>query len=98
MALMSAIGAGSTISLSWLQPAAVVMLFISVSALFIRARSRRGYGPFILGFIAAVSLYLFKFNLNYDPGVYLSGATLLGASILNTRERRPSAGNARCNC
>jgi hypothetical protein len=98
MALMSAIGAGSTISLSWLQPVSVAMLLISVSALFIRARSRRGYGPFILGFVAAASLYLFKFSLNYDPGIYLSGATLLGASIWNTRERRRPAGNVHCDC
>jgi hypothetical protein len=98
MALMSAIGAGSAISVSWLQPAAVAMLFVSVSALFVRARSRRGYGPFILGFVAAGSLYLFKFSLNYDPGVYLSGATLLGASIWNTREKRQPAGNVHCDC
>lgn len=98
MALMSAIGAGSTISSSWLQPAALAMLLISVSALLLRARSRRGYGPFILGFVAAVSLYLFKFSLNYDPGVYLSGATLVGASIWNSLPKRQASANVHCDC
>lgn len=95
---MSAVGAGSTISSVWLQPAALAMLLISVSALLVRARRRGGYGPFILGFVAAVSLYLFKFSLNYDPGVYLSGATLVGASIWNTLPKRQAAANVHCDC
>jgi hypothetical protein len=83
MALMSAVGVGSTINLYWLQPLAIALLLFSVSALFLGARRRQGYGPFIAGLFAAIAIYFSKFTLNYDIGVYLGGVTLLGASIWN---------------
>ena len=83
MALMSAVGAGSIISSSWLQPVAIILLFLSVSTLFVLSHRRHSYGPFVLGLAAAVLIYVFKFKLNRDLGVYLSGAMLVGASIWN---------------
>src|SRR5262245_43330232 len=83
MALMSALGVGSTINSSWLQPVAIALLLLSVSALYMGARRRQGYRPFFLGLFAAIALYFSKFKLNYDIGVYLGGVTLLGASIWN---------------
>ena len=81
MALVSALGAGSVINASWSQPLAAVFLFLPVSFLLARARRRHGYGPFFLGLIAAIAIFLCKFRLNYDIGVYLGGAILLGASV-----------------
>jgi hypothetical protein len=83
MALMSAVGAGSIISSRWLQPVAIALLFVSMVTLFVLSRLKHSYGPFVLGLAAAVLIYLFKFKLNYDLGVYLSGAVLIGASIWN---------------
>ena len=83
MALMSAVGAGSVISSSWLQPVAITLLFVSAATLFVLSRRKQSYGPFVLGLAAAVLIYLFKFKLNQDLGVYLSGALLVGASIWN---------------
>jgi hypothetical protein len=99
LALMSALGVGSVINSAWLQPLAVALLFLSVSMLLGRARRRGGYGPFMLGLLAAGAIYLNKFILNYDPGVYLSGATLISASIWNTLpKRRRATTDTRCHC
>jgi hypothetical protein len=53
VALTSALGVGPVINSDWLQPLAVALLFLSLSALLVRARRRGGYGPFILGLAAA---------------------------------------------
>lgn len=98
MALMSAVGAGSSISSSWLQPLTVALLLFSVSALFVRARRLRRYVPFSLGLLAAVAIYLCKFRFNYEVGVYLSAATLLVASIWNVLSEQPATDDARCRC
>lgn len=97
MALMGALGVTSAINSEWLQPLAVTLLLLSVGALFVRARRRHGYGPFFAGFVAALAMYLCKFEFNYDLGVYLSGAALLGASIWNALPKRRASG-AQCHC
>lgn len=98
MALMSALGVGSFISSTWLQPLAVTLLLISVATLFARARRLRIYGPLYLGLAASIVIYLCKFTLDYDPGVYLGGAALLAASIWNAMPKRSSGHDARCRC
>ena len=98
MALMSALGVGSTINSDWMQPLAVILLITSVTALAIRARRRGGYGPFVIGLIAATAMYVFKFKLNYDLGAYMSATTLVGASIWNARQKRRVDVNTKCHC
>jgi hypothetical protein len=98
LALMSALGVGSVINSNWLQPLVVALLFLPVSVLLAGARYRRGYGPFFLGLVAAIAMYLCKFRLNYDVGVYLSGATLLGASLWNIAPKHQAADDIQCDC
>jgi mercuric ion transport protein len=98
IALMSALGVGSAINSNWLQPLVVALLFLPVTVLLAGARRRRGYGPFFLGLVAAIAMYLCKFRLNYDVGVYLSGATLLGASVWNIVPKHQAADNIQCHC
>ena len=98
LALMSALGIGSTVNSAWLQPLAAGLLFLLLSVLLVRAHRRRVYGPLCLGVVAAVVLYLSKFRLNNDVGVYLSGATLIGASIWNARPPREAANETQCQC
>lgn len=97
MALMSALGVSTTINSNWLQLLALALLFLSVSLLIMRAR-RRSYGPFCLGLVAAVAIYLSKFRLNYDLGVYLSCVALVGASIWNALPQREARDNTQCQC
>jgi hypothetical protein len=96
MGLMSALGVSSTINADWLRPLAIVFLLLPVVALIIRARRFGGYGPFLLGAVAASAMYICKFELSYDPGVYLSGVALVSASLWNAR--RKSRDKVRCRC
>ena len=96
-ALMSAVAAGPAISFRFLHPAAVVFLFMSVLASFLRARLRRAFGPFYLTIVAALLMYLSKFRLNYDPGVYVSAGILFIAVIWNALPVR-DANAVECDC
>jgi hypothetical protein len=95
IAVMGGLGAASTIHLRWLQPLAIALLFSSLLALFLRSRRRSGYGPFLLGLIAGVAMYEFKFVLDSGVGVSLSAVTLFGSSIWSslqppTAEQNPA--------
>ena len=98
MAVMGALGVSSTINAVWMRPLAIGFLLVPVGALFIRVRCRGGYGPFFLGLAGAVALYLCKFVLSYDPGVYLSGAALIGASLWSVTHKRGTRDKAECPC
>jgi len=98
MALMGALGVGSTINSDWLWPLAVAFLVLPVGALFVRARRLGRYGPFFLGLIAATAMYFCKFSFNYDTGAYVSGAALVGASVWNVVPKRRPADDFQCHC
>lgn len=92
---MSLLGLGSVVGSVWLRPLAVVLLLVPLAALWMRAQSGRGYAPFMLGLVAAVSMYFCKFQVGYTPGVVLSGAVLFGASLWNVWPKRTAT---RCRC
>src|SRR5258706_1870305 len=98
MALMGALGVGSTINSDWLRPLAVTFLVLPVGALFVRARRRSRYGPFFLGLLAATVMYLCRFSFNYELGAYLSGAALVGASVWNSAPKRRPTDDFQCHC
>ena len=98
MALMGALGVSSMINAVWIRPLAVGFLLLPVGALFIRVRLRGGYGPFFLALAGAMAMYLCKFVLFYDPGVYLSGAALIAASIWNVTNKRRTRDETECRC
>src|ERR1041384_4352548 len=72
-ALMSAVAVGPAINFYWLRPVAVLLLLISIAVAFFRSRMREAFGPFYVTVAAAISMYLFKFTLNHDGGVYEAG-------------------------
>ncbi|MEY2550085.1 MAG: hypothetical protein QOG12_229 [Verrucomicrobiota bacterium] len=98
MAWMGALGVSSTINAIWMRPLAVAFLLLPLGAIFIRVRRRGGYGPFLLGLAAAAAMYLSKFVLFYDPGVYLSGAGLIGASMWSVTNKRGPREQTECRC
>ena len=75
-AIMSAAAMGPAISFRFLHPAAIIFLIVSVVTSFFRSRSRRVFAPFYLTLVAALLMYLCKFRLNYDLGVYFSAGVL----------------------
>ncbi len=91
MALLSSIGVTSAIAFEWLRPLATALLLVSVLALFFRAKQRAFYGPFVLGMMAAGAIYLFKFRLDYAPGVYAGGIALFASSIWGNLPRNLTA-------
>jgi hypothetical protein len=98
MALMSAFGVGSIINADWLRPLTITLLLVPMGALFIRARRRGGYGPFFLGLIAAITMYVSKYRFYFDVGAYLGGATLVAASIWNAVPKHRPEDDSRCQC
>lgn len=98
LGLMSVFGVGSVINAYWLKPVVAVLLFLSVSALLVRGRRRGGYGPFLLGLMAAILIYMCKFGFDYDVGVYLGGGMLVGTSIWNALPKHQVPDSVRCHC
>jgi hypothetical protein len=72
----------------YLLPLTVFSLLLAVGALGYRANQRRGYGPLILGIVAAVGLVVGKFVLDSNEAVYGAIAALVGASVWNAWPRR----------
>ena len=87
-ALLSSMGAVSAIRSEWMQPIAISLLLASILSLFVRARRRSLYGPFLLGLVAAASMYLCRFRFDYDAGVYAGAITLFASSIWSALPRR----------
>lgn len=88
--LLSSIGLGFLTQAAYLLPLTAAFLVVAVAALAIRAGNRRGYGPFIVGLLAAVTVIVGKFVVEFHPAMYGGIALLIGASIWNTWPKRKS--------
>ena len=95
---MSTLGIGPVIGSQWLRPIMIFLLLLSTTGLFVRARRLAAYGPFITGLTAAIAMYVCKFVLNYDAGVYLSGVTLVTAAVWNVTKRPQRDDDVQCQC
>lgn len=82
--LISAMGLGFLTQTDYLLPLTVISLLLAVGALGFRANRRRGYGPLLVGTLAAVALLLGKFVIASNPAVYLSTGALVDASLWNS--------------
>ena len=87
-ALLSSIGLGFLISTVYLLPMTVVLLSLALAALAFRAKQRRGYGPFLLGFVAAAAVLLGKFVWESKPTMYSAFGLLVIASLWNAWPRK----------
>lgn len=68
----------------YLLPITVVALAMVLGALGFRARRRRGYGPLVLGLLAATLLLVGKFAMEVDVATYAGVALLILASVWNS--------------
>ena len=93
--LLSSLGLGFLISTAYLLPLTVVFLILALAALAFRATKRRGYGPFLLGLIAATGLLFGKFLWEFNPMTYSAIGVLVGASLWNAWPRRETSCQAR---
>ena len=78
---------------TYLLPLTVASLALALAALGFRAKGRRGYGPLIVGVLAAAAFVLGKFVFNSNAAVYGGLAGLIGASLWNSWPKKsvPSA-------
>lgn len=81
--LLSALGVGFIDYTPYLLPLTVAFLFLTLVMLGYRARSRRGYAPFVLGTAAAAIVLVGKFALDSDMALYGGITLLVGASLWN---------------
>lgn len=92
--LLTSIGLGFLISVRYLLPLTIVFLALALAAMLSRARDRRGYGPFLLGVLAASGILLGKFALDSRPTVYVAIGVLAVASLWNSWPRHDTSNDA----
>lgn len=99
---MSTLGLGSIVTSYWMHPMAISALILPLGVFLLCAFRSRSYAPFYLALAAAAGMYLGKFLVNSDVGFYLSGATMVGASIWNFVATRQAASkdsaDTKCHC
>ena len=81
--LLSAVGLSFLLDATYLFPLTAVLLASAVGALAVAARTRRGYGPFVLGVAASGVLLFGKFVYQSDVAMYLGLAVLVTAAVWN---------------
>jgi len=81
--LLSSVGLGFLISAAYLLPLTAGFLVIALGGLAFKANSRHGYGPFLLGLLAAAAVLLGKFRWESSPTKYGAVALLVIASLWN---------------
>jgi mercuric ion transport protein len=94
--LLSSIGLGFLIPSTNLLPLTAGFLTVALLAMVFRAKSRNGYGPFLLGFIAAGGVLLAKFWWDSRATTYGGIGLLIVASLWNAWPRR--SGEQCSNC
>ncbi len=81
--LLTSLGLGFMLDTAYLLPLTVMFLLVAVGALALRAKARRGYGPFAVGLIAASVVLLGKFAMGSEVVMYTGIALLVAASVWN---------------
>jgi hypothetical protein len=86
--LLSSLGLGFLISTRYLLAITIGFLLLALCALAFRARHRHGYGPFLVGLIAAAGVLLAKFRWESQPALYGAVGVLVIASVWNSWPHR----------
>ena len=81
--LLSSVGLGFLISSRYLLPLTAAFLVLALGALAFRARRRHGYGPFVVGLVAAVGVMLAKFEWESNFSLYGAVGLLIVSSLWN---------------
>jgi mercuric ion transport protein len=92
--LLSSVGLGFLISTVYLLPLTALFLALALGALAFRASKRHGYGPFLLGVVAAIGVLLGKFVWESNPAMYGAVGLLVIASLWNAWPSRDTLSEA----
>lgn len=88
--ILGSLGLGFLLESTYLQPVTIGFLGLALFALAFRARTRRGYGPLVLGIASVCFVLVFKFAYLFDPLVYAGLLGLVAASVWNAWPKRRS--------
>jgi|GEM_PF-172703 len=86
--LLSSLGLGFLLESAYLLPVIALFLVMAVATLAYKARTRRGYKPFILGLVASSIVLVGKFILGSEIAMYGGIAVLITASLWNAWPRK----------
>jgi mercuric ion transport protein len=86
--LLTSVGLGFLISTVYLLPLTVAFLVLALGTMVFRAKQRHGYGPFLLGTVAAIGVLLGKFVWGSNPIMYGAVVLLVVSSLWNSCRRR----------
>jgi mercuric ion transport protein len=92
--VLSALGLGFLLSSRYLFPITAVLLLVALLTLGYRARTRRGYGPLILGLVASALILSGRLLFESSMLAYCGAALVIVSSLWNSWPRRTAA--ARC--
>ena len=95
--LLTSVGLGFLISAKYLLPFTAAFLVLALGALAFRAQRRRGYGPFVVGLVAAIGVIVTKFQWESKLTLYGAVGLLVVASLWNTWPRETTT-NSAINC
>ena len=98
MTILSSLGLGSAISVTWLKPLTLLFLVLALVGIGFRARRRGAYKPLFGGISIAILIYVSKFTFGFDTGAYLGGVALMGVSFWNARPLPVQPENPACSC
>lgn len=96
--VLSSLGVGFVNYTPYLLPLTAGFLVISVLSLAYRADRRRGYGPFLLGVMAGLTVIIGKFGFDSDAAMWIGLATLIISSVWNSWPRRRTKNEATAAC
>ena len=85
--VLSALGLGALSNARAQAVLTAVFLASALGTLAYRARTRRGYGPLLLGLLASATVGIAKFVLGWDAGTYAGVGLLVAASVWNVWPR-----------
>jgi len=95
--LLTSLGLGFLISVVYLLPLTTAFLVLALGALAFRAKQRHGYGPVLLGIVAACGVLLGKFVWGANTIMYGAVGLLIISSLWNTWPRRDTP-NQKASC
>ncbi len=95
---LGSLGLGFLFESVYLVPVTVGFLGFALFALAFRARTRRGYVPFVLGIVSSIIIVGFKFVFPFSPLAYMGLFGLVAASVWNSWPKRKSKAVSCPNC
>ena len=94
--LLAAVGIPFIPTTTYLFPTTAAFLLAATAALGLKARQRRGYGPFLLGAAGSVAILTGRFTFDMSMLTYLGIGSVIAASIWNSFPKR-QASTAPCS-